>query len=402
MSLNHDVVPNPSNGQENETDAGECRNGRPTHDSGDGRDGTDARLPATPLPGDADRTTPESGTGQNGAVNPAAKSEQVSKSHDTGDSRPEQVAHTGEQPQMRPAPKRTAKKPLMARLRKGKNVLVLRTFRELDQVARAWADGHFKVIVLIGNPGLGKTRRFKAVVGQGALYLHGRVTPLQLYIAAYRHRNLLIVIDDVAGLIGDPLGVAVLKDLCQSEAEKTVAWRSSTKVLQDENVPPDFKTTSPVAFITNDWPTFDQKLSALEDRAHLMVFDPRPLEIHLAAATWFEDQEVFDFIGENLYFMPGLSLRTYEQAAEFKAAGFAWQDPLIDPRKGWKRRLVATLKLDQSFSSEEDRVKKFEELGGGSRATYYRHARILAKLPPVPRILLSNARQFGKNGETGK
>jgi len=402
VSLISDPCPNPNHEQENETHADDSFNGRPTRDLREGRDSTKAQTPATRRTADADDSTADSGTSQNGAVHPALQSEPVSKSRDAGDLRPDQVGSTGEQPQMRPAPKRTAKKPLMARLRKGKNVLVLRSYRELDQVARAWADGHFKVIVLIGNPGLGKTRRFKVVVGPEALYLHGRVTPLQLYIAAYRHRNLLIVIDDVAGIIGDPLGVAVLKDLCQSESEKTVAWRSSTKVLEDEGVPTEFKTTSPVAFITNDWPTFDQKLSALEDRAHLMVFDPRPLEIHLASAAWFYDQEVFDFIGENLYFIPVLSLRMYEQAAEFKAAGFAWQDLLIDPRKGWRRRLVAKLKTDPSFSSEEDRVEKFAELGGGSRATYYRHAGIWAKLPPVPRIVLSNARRSGNNGETVK
>jgi hypothetical protein len=276
----------------------------------------------------------------------------------------------------------------MARLRKGKNVLVIRTYDELRRVALAFADRHFKLVILIGNPGLGKSRLLKSVAGEGALYLHGRVTPLMLYIETYRHRNQPVVIDDVGGLVSDPLGGAILKDLCQSEPEKTVAWRSSGRRLEEEGVPPSFRTTSPVCIITNDWPGFDQKLPALEDRGHLIVFDPRPLEVHRAAAAWFADQEVFDFMAEHLHLLPALSFRTYQQAAEFKAAGFRWQDLLIDPRKTRARRLVARLKADAAYRSEEERVRAFEAQGGGKRATYFRHAQKLKDVPAVPRILL--------------
>jgi hypothetical protein len=288
---------------------------------------------------------------------------------------------------IRSASKQFAKRSLGSRLRKGKNVVVMRQYAELRRLAWAFAERHFKLVIIIGNPGLGKTRLFKTVLGDQGLLLHGRVTPLQLYIQAYRHRGLTIVIDDVAGVLSDKLGVSVLKDLCQTEAEKTVAWHSSTKVLREEGVPSSFKTTSPVCIITNDWPTFDAKLPALEDRAQLIVFDPSRLDIHGAASEWFRDQEVFDFIGENLYFLRTLSLRTYQQAAEFKAAGFEWQKLLVDQRKAQLLSLVARLKDDPSLDSEE-RVRRFAAEGGGSRATYFRYVQLVAGIPRVPRIIL--------------
>ena len=59
------------------------------------------------------------------------------------------------------APRRAAKEPMMKRLRRGKTVLVIRSYAELNRVAKAFGDRHYKLIILIGNPGLGKTRLFK-------------------------------------------------------------------------------------------------------------------------------------------------------------------------------------------------------------------------------------------------
>lgn len=55
------------------------------------------------------------------------------------------------------------------------------------------------------------------------------------------------------------------------------------------------------------------------------------------------------------------------------------------------RLLVAQLKADPTFDSEEERVRAFVARGGGCRATYFNHARTLGCKAVVPRIVLSNS-----------
>jgi hypothetical protein len=43
-------------------------------------------------------------------------------------------------------------------------------------------------------------------------------------------------------------------------------------------------------------------VAALEDRGHVLVFEPTALEVHHQAAGWFWDQQIFDFVG-----LPGVT-----------------------------------------------------------------------------------------------
>jgi hypothetical protein len=52
--------------------------------------------------------------------------------------------------------------------------------------------------------------------------------------------------------------------------------------------------------------------------------------------------------------------------------------------------LVAGLKADASFATEEDRALAFVAQGGGCRATYFNHARKLAPPVPLPTIALAS------------
>ena len=56
-----------------------------------------------------------------------------------------------------------------------------------------------------------------------------------------------------------------------------------------------------------------------------------------------------------------------------------------------KARLVAELKADPSYPSEKRRIEAFIRAGGGSRATYFNHARKLRPKADPPRIVLANS-----------
>ena len=174
-------------------------------------------------------------------------------------------------------------------------------------------------------------------------------------------------LDDVDGLYRDRAALRLLKCVCQTEPIKRVAWHSDAAALRREGIPRSFETRSHLAIIANELRTPNVNVRAVQDRGHIILFEPSAVEVHLRAARWFWDQAVFDFIGGNLQLAEWLSMRDYTLGWELKQAGLDWQDWLLTK---WglsgTRRLVARLKADGSFQSEQQRVQAFIAQGGGS------------------------------------
>jgi hypothetical protein len=128
---------------------------------------------------------------------------------------------------------------------------------------------------------------------------------------------------------------------------------------------------------------------ALEDRGHVLVFDPPPLEVHRKAATWFWDQAVFDFVGNHLHLMAQHSFRTYVTAWERKKADLSWQSGVLDRCLTGTSLEVAKLRADPRFKTEEERVRAFVQAGLGCRATYFNHAAKLRPMEGIPQFKLT-------------
>ncbi len=265
----------------------------------------------------------------------------------------------------------------------------LSSFDELSSFARAFSEGLLNLLVVLGPPGVGKSQTLRYLTGDKSCWISGSATPFGIYVEAYRYQDRQIVLDDVDGLMRDRQGVRLLKALCQTDPKKKVSWQSHAAALAREGIPQSFVTSSPVAIIANAW--FDSvDVRALEDRGHVIEFDPPPLEVHQQAAKWFWDQEVFDFVADNLHLIAQHSLRTYVTAWERKRAGLAWKSLVFDRCLSGTAREVAILKADPEFTSEEERVREFVRQGFGCRATYFNYAKQLKAVPDVPRILLLN------------
>ena len=198
-----------------------------------------------------------------------------------------------------------------------------------------------------------------------------------MYCRLWEHRDEPVVIDDVDSLYASPAGVRLLKCLCQTDAVKRVAWQSSASQLDREGIPRAFTTSSKVAILSNDWRTLNANVRAVQDRGHVLLFEPSAEEVHRQAGEWFTDKEVYDWFGANLHLIVEPSLRHYVRASELKRAGLNWLEAL--PLKGLspKTLLVARLQADPSYASEEARAQAFVAQGGGCRATYFNHARKL-------------------------
>src|SRR5207253_2457952 len=76
----------------------------------------------------------------------------------------------------------------------------VRSFAELEQYVRAFAEGHLNLLMIFGQPGVGKSRCVRQALGRKVCWISGQATPFGIYLQAYEHRDQPIVLDDVDGL----------------------------------------------------------------------------------------------------------------------------------------------------------------------------------------------------------
>jgi hypothetical protein len=256
-------------------------------------------------------------------------------------------------------------------------VLHLSTYQRLEEYLGAFARGHFHLLILVGAGGLAKSRSVRAVLDGKACWIEGNATPFGMYTKLYRHRDQFVVIDDVDALYADRSGVRLLKCLCQTEEEKAVAWHSDARSLERQGIPREFTTKSRVVIISNEWKTLNKNVGALQDRGHVLLFQPSAAEVHAQAGRWFDDPEIYQWFAANLHRVREPSLRHYVRAKELKAAGMDWTDVLAAEDENKRARLVAELLESNEYATTAARVQAFVQRGGGCRATFFNHRRRL-------------------------
>ncbi|QEG36253.1 hypothetical protein [Bythopirellula goksoeyrii] len=258
-----------------------------------------------------------------------------------------------------------------------RNALILTTYEELENFVRAFAGGHLNLVIRVGARGLAKSRIVQKTLSKDICWIEGNASPFRIYVELYKHRDQFIVIDDVDSLHADKNGVRLLKNLCQTEPEKRVTWYTAAKGLEREGIPREFTTSSRVVIISNDWKSTNHNTAAVEDRSQVLLFQPTALEVHLRAKKWFDDPEIFDWIGERLAQIPSPSMRLYYRARELKNAGLDWKRVIPDSVGNKRTRLALELLRDETYATQEARAQQFILQGGGCRATYFNYVRRL-------------------------
>lgn len=265
------------------------------------------------------------------------------------------------------------------------------TYEDMHRFAKALAEGDLNLLIVMGDPGLGKSQIVRQAVGPDVCWIEGNASAFGIYVELFRHRDELVIFDDVDGLVKDPAAVRLLKALCQTDPEKTIRWQKAATALGREGVPGAFTTTSNAAIIANDWDTVNANVGAVEDRGHVVAFEPDALEVHRYVSTWFDDEEVFDFIGERLHLVEKPSARHYVTARELKRAGFDWKSLLLQRLLSGTDLLVGRIKADPKYRSDEERVQAFLGQGGDSAATYFERVQHLHPVALLPRIVLAGS-----------
>jgi hypothetical protein len=243
------------------------------------------------------------------------------------------------------------------------------------------------LLFVVGNPGTAKTASFKARLVEGRHhYINAaRLTTFQLYKQLFKVRNKAVILDDVDDALKRSDTARLLMALCETDDRaRTVAWLGTESLLKVRKgqkiipIPQEFETTSRVCIICNDWAILTTKFGALLDRGTVVFFDPDAAELHRFVGRWFEDQEIYAFIGEHLAEITKHSIRFYTTAAAHKRLGLDWQAALLESwtnevsRGNATEQLVQQLLADTTFKCDKERIEAFEtHPDGGSRRTWY-------------------------------
>lgn len=261
---------------------------------------------------------------------------------------------------------------------KPKTIRTLTTYAELQSYVDDYRRCHYPFLWIVGRPGTSKSSLFtSAMKGTDHYYARaGQLTPLQLYLDLYEHRGQPVILDDLESLLNQPLGHKLINALGETTPEKTLSYRSTTSQLGD--TPGTFQTNSRLCFISNQFPKKDDIIS----RALVLEFKPTNLEVHLAAAEWFWDQEIYDFFGNGLNGWRDLESRWYGRTAADKQAGRDWRRLALEGYSlDYPAGLVLQLEQDTNYPDVRSRERRFVEMmagrEGGSRASYYRLKREL-------------------------
>src|SRR5262245_54764814 len=186
----------------------------------------------------------------------------------------------------------------------------LTTYAEFESYLKDFVANRYPFLWVVGRPGIGKSKSIEAVTrGRQVYYCDpAQLTPASLFDQLFRRRGQHIILDDVEDFLKDPCGAKIIAALGNTTPDKKLSWNTRSPIPGD--IPSEFLTTSPLCILSNK-PTAHK---AIQSRAVILYFDPTNIEVHKAAAGWYWDQEIHDWVGRHLQDLPALEARWYVHA----------------------------------------------------------------------------------------
>ena len=224
------------------------------------------------------------------------------------------------------------------------------------------------MLVIHSRGGLGKSETTRAAMqDRKAVWIGGHVTPLKLYELLYNGIDQPVVFEEIDGLLGNPLHVGMLKELCETRSPKRITWSSTDRrALEIDGGRGSFETRSTVLILCNSFDKLNENVGALQTRATVVRFVPGAEEIVTRIRTFAPDAEVVTFLEAYCDCLPDLNLRTYGKLVEMKQAGLDWQRYALDEGDVHpKVREIAD--LIGRFDNDLARIANYS----GSRRDYY-------------------------------
>lgn len=252
-------------------------------------------------------------------------------------------------------------------------------YHTLRFYARKFGQGLYNCLIFVGPPGLLKSSIIEVEAGKDAHLISGHAKAFECFCESQENRDKPLIMDDADGLRCEPSGLRFLKQITNPKRPKKVSWHSDAPTKR--GLLKSFQTNSNVCIIDNAWNTINEHIAALEDRSRLFLFDPSPAEIHkeMYNQDWFHDEEVYGFIGDNLCFLPELTVRSYVKAAEAKQAGEDWREYLLKNQVKGNDLHLLLIEYDSNWCDRpvEEKCKEWCNRTGSCRATYFNRKKSL-------------------------
>ena len=196
-------------------------------------------------------------------------------------------------------------------------------FRFLRKAVQMVAAGDAPSLIILGDPGLGKSYEVKqALAGMGLernadyFVIKGYSSSRAIFEALYANNGRLTIFDDCDNALSNPDSVGILKGALESEKVRPVSWLTAAK--RGAGIPRTFDFAGQVIFISNL--TMEKIDSAICSRS-------LPVNVHMTPAEILQHMETIlptmdtranpaqrrmalDFIRRHRPRIPHLNLRT--------------------------------------------------------------------------------------------
>jgi hypothetical protein len=226
-------------------------------------------------------------------------------------------------------------------------------------------------LIILGSPSIGKTRQVLSQI-DNAVVLAGHITPLSLFKTIYENSDKNIVIDDPTTLLESQDSVGILLQALQTEKTRIVQWLSTHLAKLDMLTKTPF--SGKIVIVANSIPKeMDVLLSrcllrriafSVEERAKLLVAFSKQEGITL---------EISEYALKlcNKANSDRVNFRLLLKANEFHRKSLDWKEFLMESLEV-DEVLKVLLDLEHEPISVKDKVEKFKEITGLSRASYFR------------------------------
>jgi hypothetical protein len=226
----------------------------------------------------------------------------------------------------------------------------------------------------MSKAGYGKTSLLKEVMGKDDyVFINTHSTPLKTYLNLFEKRDCPVIMDDIDAMFSSAIMTSLLKSLADTSSVKELHYNTTSSLLG--NAPENFKTTSNVCILANEFNIKNPALKPIVDRGFFIEFCPSKEEIlnkirEIAKSQSIAKNEkcVLEFMEQNYTKSENLSLRVYVKALQlFRNNPENWKQKFMQ-MIGFDEKVIEYLKLKETYKNVEDMVKNFK----WSRATFFR------------------------------